>query len=1082
MTKVLIANRGEIALRIARTLAEQGMESVAIHPDDDAGALHVARADQALRIPGRGARAYLDIDAVVQAGVQAGCDLVHPGYGFLSENRGFAVAVEAARMVFVGPTPDSLELYGDKLRARALAQAHGVPVLQGTGALDAGEAADFMADLPKGATVVLKAVAGGGGRGMRVVTDPADLDQAHARCRSEAQAAFGNGAIYAEHFITRARHIEVQVLGDGQGGVLTLGDRDCTLQRRHQKVIEIAPAPDLDQDLRQALADHARTLAEAGQYRGLGTFEFLLDMDSGAAFFIEANPRIQVEHTVTEEIFGLDLVALQLRIAQGARLADLALTPVARGVAIQARVCLEEVTQDGTVQPSGGVLSRYDPPAGPGVRVDGHGFAGYAAGTAYDSLIAKVVATGPDMGLARARLDRALAEFRIEGPASNIGWLRALLADPLVQAGRAHTTHIAAIAGALAQAAGGLTPAGAAVVATQDKGPEAVVPEGQQPVAAPMQATLTDWRVSVGDVVHAGQEIAILEAMKMEHVVTAPASGQITALFPGQGDTVMQGDPLAALLPGEGGTDATAQAEDLDLDRIRPDLQDMFDRRALGLDDARPEAVAKRHARGQRTARENIADLVDPGSFNEYGGFAVAAQSGRRSRADLEAQTSGDGILTGTAAINGDLFGPEATRAALAIGDYSVLAGTQGQRHHGKLDRIFRLAGDHAIPMVLYAEGGGGRPGDTDRSNVSGLDSPSFAAFAELSGKVPVVGVVAGRCFAGNAALLGCSDVIIATEDSNFGMAGPAMIEGGGLGSYRPEEIGPIDVQWGNGVVDIRVKDETEATAIARKYLGYTQGDLRDWTAPDPRLLRHLIPENRLRVHEVRDVIAALADTDSVLEMRRGWGPGMVTAFIRIEGRPYGLIANNSKHLGGAIDADAADKAARFLQLCDAYGLPVVSLVDTPGFMVGPEAEKTALVRHVSRMFVVGASLRVPIYGVALRKAYGLGAMAMVGGGFKSAAAMASWPTGEFGGMGLEGAVRLGFRKELEAQPDEAAKQALFEELLRRMYAQGKAVAYASAVELDAVIDPAETRRWIANARHACPPSGAKGRPFVDTW
>lgn len=1082
MTRVLIANRGEIAIRIARTLAEQGMESVAIHPADDAGSLHVLRADHAVLLPGRGARAYLDVAAVVQTGVDAGCDMVHPGYGFLSESSAFCAAVEAAGMRFVGPAADALALYGDKLRARALAVDLGVPVLPGTGAVDAAGAQAFFDTLPAGAALVLKAVAGGGGRGMRVLRDAAGLAEAHARCASEAAAAFGDGAIYAERFVPHARHVEVQVLGDGQGGVITLGDRDCTLQRRHQKVIEIAPAPNLPDTLRAALAGWARQMAEAGDYRGLGTFEFLLDTVTGEAFFIEANPRIQVEHTVTEAVYGLDLVALQLRIAQGARMDDLAPEVMPRGVAVQARVCLEQVAADGQVQPMGGTLATYDPPAGPGVRVDGYGRAGYRAGTAYDSLLAKVIAHAADTPAALARLERALAEFRITGVGHNIGWLRAILARPEVRGMAVTTGFLDATAADLAAAAAGFAPLDDVVADAAPEQQSVSLPEGQIAIGAPMQATVTEWRVAPGDTVATGQEVAILEAMKMEHVITAQKAGQVASLHAEPGDTVMEGAVLALLVPGEGTADGAAQNEEVDLDRIRPDLQDMLDRQALGRDAARGAAVAKRHARGQRTARENIADLVDPDSFNEYGEFAVAAQSQRRSLADLEANTTGDGILTGTARINGDLFGADAARAALAIGDYTVLAGTQGQRHHRKLDRIFRLAGDHRIPMVLYAEGGGGRPGDSDRSTVSGLDSPSFAAFAALSGQVPVVGVVAGRCFAGNAALLGCCDVIIATEDSNIGMAGPAMIEGGGLGVYRPEEVGPIDVQWGNGVVDIRVKNEAEATDIARKYLGYTQGDLAGWSAHDTRRLRHLIPENRLRVHEVRDVIDALADVGSVLELRRGWGPGMVTALIRIEGQAYGVIANNSKHLGGAIDADAADKAARFLQLCDAYGLPVVSLVDTPGFMVGPEAEKTALVRHVSRMFVVGASLRVPIYGVALRKAYGLGAMAMTGGGFKSAAMMVSWPTGEFGGMGLEGAVRLGFRKELDAQETPEAKQALFEELVGRMYAQGKAVAYGAATEIDAVIDPAETRRWIVNARRACPPEKTGGRPFVDTW
>jgi len=1082
--RLLIANRGEIALRIARTAADEGVEAVAIHPEDDAASLHVLRAARAELLPGRGARAYLDIDAVVAAGKAAGCDAVHPGYGFLSENPDFARAAEAAGMRFVGPTPDSLALYGDKVAARALAEDCGVPVLPGSGGpVDAEAAEAFFDTLPDGAAIIVKAVAGGGGRGMRIVRTRDEAAPAIAAAAREAEAAFGNASVYVERFVETARHIEVQVLGDGQGGVITLGERDCTLQRRHQKVLEIAPAPDLPDATRQALTDHAAAMARKGSYRSLGTFEFLLDRATGEVFFIEANPRIQVEHTVTEAIHGLDLVALQLKIAQGATLADLALNPAPRGFAIQARINMERMDAKGGIRPSGGTLTAWDPPAGAGVRVDGFTYAGYRTSNAYDSLLAKVIVSGPDFPAAVTRTARALSEFRIGGFETNLSWLRALLARPELPGYDVSTRFLEAQAKPLAEAAAELpVPTwGADEVSAEDR-TAAKVAEGETPVPAPMQATVVDLRVAAGDTVAKGTLVAILEAMKMEHTVEAPVSGRVTRLLAKPGETVATDAPLLAIAPGEAGPDAAAEAEEVDLDAIRPDLQELFDRQAKGRDETRAAAVEKRHARGQRTARENLADLADPGSFNEYGELAIAAQSRRRTREDLEANTTGDGILTGTGTVNADTFGPEAARTAFAIADYTVLAGTQGQRHHRKLDRIFNLANRHRIPTILFAEGGGGRPGDTDRVNVAGLDGHSFASFASLSGKVPVVGVVAGRCFAGNAALLGCCDVIIATEDSNIGMAGPAMIEGGGLGSYTPEEVGPIDVQWANGVVDIRVKDEVEGCAVAKRYLSYFQGASPDWTAPDQRLLRRVIPENRLRVYEIRDVIAALCDEGSVLELRRGWGPGMVTALVRIEGRPYGLIANNPKHLGGAVDADAADKASRFMQLCDAHGLGVISLCDTPGFMVGPEAERTALVRHVCRMFVTGAALKVPVYGIVLRKGYGLGAQAMFAGGFKETALSVSWPTGEFGGMGLEGAVNLGFRKELAAKEDPAEKQALFDELLADLYARGKAVNYASATEIDAVIDPIDTRAWIANAANAAPAAERGGRGFVDTW
>lgn len=1094
LRSLLIANRGEIALRLMRTAAEMGIATVAVHSQDEAEALHARAADRAVALPGRGARAYLDAGAVVAAAREAGADAVHPGYGFLSENVGFARAVEAAGLAWVGPTPESLALFGDKTAARARARGGGVPVLPGTDPCGEDEARAFLADLPAGAAMMIKAAAGGGGRGMSVVREPGELAEAWARCAREAEAAFGDGALYVERCVTSARHLEVQVLGDGTGACLHLGERECTLQRRHQKLVEIAPSPSITQDQRARLTGYALKLAESGAYRSLGTFEFLMATEAPEGeelVFIEANPRIQVEHTVTEEVFGLDLVRLQLEIAGGATLAGLGLDQQAvgapRGHAVQVRVNMETMDASGAARPASGTVTRYEAPSGPGVRVDGFAHAGWKSSARFDSLLAKVIvhARGAEFAGAVAKAERALAEFRIEGLKTNIPWLRALLARPGVRGNAVTTDFIAAHAAELAEAAQALeAEAAPAAEHAAEAAPRAEVPEGALALSAPMQATLVS-AAAEGEAVQAGQQVAVLEAMKMEHVLSAPQAGVVRAVLAAPGETLEEGAPVIALDPAEAAAEAEAAEAEIDLDHIRPDLQELRERLAAGQDASKPEKVAKRHGRGQRTARENLADLCDDGSFVEYGALAVAAQAARRTPEDLIANTSGDGVVTGIGAVNGAMFPPERARCAFAVYDYMVLAGTQGQRHHRKLDRIFELAGQHRLPLILLAEGGGGRPGETERASVAGLDGPSFARFAGLSGQAPLVGVVSGRCFAGNAALLGCCDVIIADESCNIGMAGPAMIEGGGLGRYAPEEIGPIDVQSANGVVDIRVKDEAEGCAAAKQYLSYFQGDVAPGEAPDPRRLRRAIPENRLRVHEVRDVIDGMADAGSVLELRREFGAGMVTALVRIDGKPFGVFANNSKHLGGAIDADAADKASRFMQLCDAFGLPLISLCDTPGFMVGPKAEATGLVRHVCRMFVTAASLSVPIFGVVLRKGYGLGAMAMIGGGFRESVFTVSWPTGEFGGMGLEGAVQLGYRKELEAETDPAAKQALFEKLLAGYYAQGKAVSVASVLEIDAVIDPAETRDWIlrglAGAPRPAPLSGRR-RPFVDAW
>jgi len=602
---------------------------------------------------------------------------------------------------------------------------------------------------------------------------------------------------------------------------------------------------------------------------------------------------------------------------------------------------------------------------------------------------------------------------------------------------------------------------------------------------SPVPAHVVECAARAGDTVDAGQPVVVLEAMKMEHVVAAECAGVVVELRCAVGDQVSEGELLALVAPLDAGGTAVPPARARGRAGVRDDLQRSIDRHALTLDAARPDAVAKRHARGQRTARENVADLCDEGSFVEYGALAVAAQRSRRTIEDLRANTPADGMVTGIGSVNAALFGAERSRCVVMAYDATVLAGTQGMRNHAKTDRMLGIAQTQRLPVVLFAEGGGGRPGDVDAPVVAGLDLGTFAAFARLSGHVPVLGIVSGRCFAGNAALLGCCDAIVATRDANIGMGGPAMVEGGGLGVFRPEEIGPSEVQHRNGVIDVLVDDEAQAVGVAKRYLSMFQGRVESWQAPDTLALRDVVPENRLRVYDTRAAMAGIADLDSLVELRSGFGVGVHTALARIEGRPVGMLASNPLHLSGAIDADAADKAARFLQLCDAHGLPIVSLVDTPGFMVGPAIEERAQVRHASRMFVAGAALRVPVFVIVLRKGYGLGAMAMAAGGFHAPSFTVSWPTGEFGAMGLEGAVRLGFRKELEAVPEGEARDALYRRLVARQYEKGEAMNMAETLEIDAVIDPAQTRPWLvagldtASAQAASRPAGVR---FVDPW
>jgi acetyl-CoA carboxylase carboxyltransferase component/acetyl/propionyl-CoA carboxylase alpha subunit len=1021
MRRILIANRGDAALRVARAAADAGVDFVFAYAQDDRSGW--MRRGEARPLNGRGPDAYLDIASWLAIADATRCDAVHPGWGFLSERADFARACRKAGLVFIGPTPEQLELFGDKARARVYAASRGVAVAPGIDRpVTLDEARAFFQE-QSSAPVMLKAIGGGGGRGLRAAHSLRELETAYARCVSEARRGFASEGVFVERLIAPARHIEVQVAGDGEH-VVALGQRDCTLQRRHQKWVEIAP-PALPEASRAALDAAALTLARG--FCNLGTFEFLVDA-AGAFFFMEANPRLQVEHGVTEETTGLDLVRLQFALADGAKLANLGLDapPPPRGAAIEWRLVAE----------GGGRLRRFRIPTGPGLRVDVGVEEGELIAAAYDPLLGKLIVRGVDLADAARRSRRALGEWEVEGAPTNLGRLRALADENLAEA----TFDVGYL----------------------DRRIEAdTAPASEGAIRAPLSGRLVE--IAEAGRIVAGASVAVLEAMKMEHVVAAPASGRLRPVTHRIGDFVAAGAELAFLDDIDGAVAAAASGE-VDLNAPRADLARVQARWAATEDAARPTAVAKRHALKLRTARENVADLCDPGSFQEYGAFAVAAQRSRRTLEDLVANTPADGILTGTGLVNSADFGPDRAKIAVLAYDATVLAGTQGLRGHEKTDRLIEIAARSRLPTVLFAEGGGGRPGDTDAAIVAGLHLTTFARFASLSGRAPLIGIVAGRCFAGNAALLGCCDAIISTRDANIGMGGPAMIEGGGLGVYRPEEIGPAAMQAENGVVDALVDDERQAVTVAKAYLGFFQGDSSSWSAVDPRRLRAAIPDNRVRVYDMRALIRDVLDEDAMLELRAGYGPGIITALGRVEGRAIGVLANDPVHLGGAIDSAGADKAARFLGLCEAHGLPMLALVDTPGFMVGPEIETQGHVRRCADLFLAAARLTVPYVAVVVRRGYGLGAMAMTGGGFHAPDLIAAWPSGEFGPMGLEGAVRLGFRRELEAAPDAGAREALFRRLLAEQYERGSAINMATSLEIDAVIDPLETRTWISRA------------------
>ncbi|HEX7322502.1 MAG TPA: biotin carboxylase N-terminal domain-containing protein, partial [Mycobacterium sp.] len=738
---VLVANRGEIALRIIRTATELGLRAVAVYAEDDAASPHVRAAAEAVGLPGTGPVAYLDHAAMLKAARESEATLIHPGYGFLSENAEFARECAAAGCVFVGPDPAALELFGDKTAARRAAVAAGLRVTAATeGASSLADVRDFFAAHPGG--IMIKALAGGGGRGMRTVRSAEQIDDAYRRCADEAHLGFGDPAVFAEELVADARHIEVQIVAAaGSSGTcaLALGDRDCSVQRRFQKLIEIAPAPGLGASLREELHRAAAKLCANVEYRGLATVEFLV---TGAEFsFLEVNPRIQVEHTVTEEVTGVDLVAVQFRVARGASFDELRLPPgvvadgdgvrgepaVARGIAVQARVNAEAVTVDGSVLPTTGTLSTFTPPGGPGVRVDTYGRPGLTISPRYDSLLAKVITHvhGGSLPAAVRKAGIALAEFEIEGVETNIGLLRELLSDSAIQSAAVTTGWLGAklptLAGLLAS-----SPAEAG------SGSPELFP-GEEVLYAPTAGTVAQI-AGDGSEAGAGGELAVLEAMKMQHPLSAPADVRVVRTLVVLGQTVAAGDPLLVFnRTGDG--EAAGAAVQVDLDAPRADLDEIAHRHLLTRDEGRPEAIAKRHRRGRRSARENIADLVDPGSFVEYGPLALAAQRSRRSEEDLIANTPADGLIAGLATIGG-------SEAAVLSYDYTVLAGTQGMRNHAKTDRVFELATRRKLPVVLFAEGGGGRPGDTDAAGRAGLELMTFRTLAALRGRVPLVSIV----------------------------------------------------------------------------------------------------------------------------------------------------------------------------------------------------------------------------------------------------------------------------------------------------------------------------------------------------
>ncbi|PPJ52821.1 hypothetical protein CBER1_11298 [Cercospora berteroae] len=1113
--KILIANRSEIACRLIRTYSlYPDIQTVALYTPSEKDSTHARLATSSVALSTEGPLAYLDAVNIVNIAKKQGCWGIAPGYGFLSEDAAFVRLCERERIVFIGPTSEQLARLGNKLSARSLAAEAGVPILDGTKtASDRGSSIDdvlkFAKSLGQGRSVILKAAAGGGGRGIRIIDDNKDeraIRSAYDACQREASASFGDGSLFAERYLKGARHIEVQLLGDGTGKVTHFWERECSLQRRNQKVIEIAPSQSVAPELRRAIIAAAVKVGQAVKLRSLATIEFLVDTANDDFFFMEANPRIQVEHTITEQINGVDLVDLQLQVALGHTLADLGvlqepLPP--RLTSIQLRVNSESFGKDGTAQPEAGIIQQAIFPTGAGVRVETaiEGGREYTVSPLFDSLLAKLVVTSSGYSSAIQLARWAVAQTTIIGCGTNQAFLMALLDMQVVRESRHNILTIQENVEnlysstqqnmeVLREKADKISKTATSASKTA---PKVERPAGSEELLAHLTGVVFSLKVSEGDKVSVGQELVVLAAMKMEHSVQSAHNGVVAKIPVTQGQQINSGEALIFIMPDEG--DASANASDAieteDPEVLRPELEELNERKAAVRYAGRKKDVEKRHANGYLTGRENLDLLIDENSFVEFGDLVVAAQKKRYSMSHLITRTSGDGIIVGWGTM-------EAHPVAIVLGDYLVLAGTQGHFHHEKLDRIFASVIAHPAPLVLYAEGGGGRPGDTDVLSTTGLETPSFALLGEIKARgIPSVAVVNGYCFAGNAALLGTCDIIIATKGGStdapqrkkttIGMGGQAMIEGGGLGLFEHEEIGPIDVHMRSGGIDVLVDSEIEAAPLVRKIVAmFTQPHLPPSESPytsDQLRLRTVVPpfSARRRAYHIRAVIALLLDDDSFIEFCPQWGLSVLTGLGRIKGRAVGIIASNSSSpLGGAIDVESGTKVNRFFRLLIRLGgMHIISLCDTPGFMVGPDFERSTEAQGAGSTYRCfgdwfGNSqefglLGGRVLGVVLRNGFGLGAQAMLGGGTLRNSMCVAWPNAVFGGMGLEGAVKLAYRKELEAIKDIEVRKKKEQEMIDAAYAEGRALNQATVGEIDNVIDPATTRQWLERMMDVLP-------------
>jgi acetyl/propionyl-CoA carboxylase alpha subunit/acetyl-CoA carboxylase carboxyltransferase component len=1108
--RVLIANRGEIAIRIARAAAALGVESVAVYAPADSLSLHTRAATTSRALPSASdpVRAYLDIDALIDAAKATHCDGVHPGYGFLSENAAFAQKCADNGIAFIGPRPETLALFGDKTKARELARSLDIPIIPGSA--HAFASADVALGVAEtiGYPIMLKAAAGGGGRGMRTVATADEMAAAFARCQSEAQAAFGDGSVFVEKLLERPRHIEVQILADARGDIVHLYERDCSIQLRNQKVVEIAPAPQLEANLRKRILNDAIRLARAAGYVNAGTVEFLVVPERGEYFFIECNPRIQVEHTVTEQITGIDLVEAQFRIASGELLKDLGIgnqeaIDAPRGYAVQARI----------VATGAGTLTAYKEPTGPGVRVDSCGYAGYAPPPQFDPMFAKLVCQSNSTHSFTSALDhalRALDEFHIAGLPTNLRQLRVVLSHPAVRTGDARTSFFAEHAelvssnGAQPASSGSLTLLeqqartlrGAGVLSHNGAHTASMglsVPTGEEGIESPMAGAIIEVLVEAGATVDAGATIMVISAMKMETAIAAPCAGTVTNISPNEiGANVAAGQIIATIAPSKGiGPKASPRKYGEDtwapmMDDVRA-LQTIAHRRFAP--DSTDPGVVRQRSRGKLTCRERIDLLLDAGTFREVGsltGFADYDDNGRVSGFTPANHIGGWGkIDRRTVVVCADDFTSRGGHADGAVG--------------GKAIHLDRLALDFHCPSIRLLDGssGGGsvaamvpkqaKEGESHAQESTGTikagrprvtgEGGSFlpghlgsSMYVHQLTEVPVVNLLLGSVVGIGAAkaVLGHFSVMVRDIAQLF-VAGPPVVSHAMGYDITKEELGGWHIHCRNGSVDNLAETEQEAAMMARRFLSYLPSSV--YEAPpvlppnpsDPidrrdEELFTIIPRKRTTTFDMRRAIRLMADRGSFFEIGPLWGTDQIVGFVRMGGYPMGVLASDCRHInGGALTADGCDKLKRHLDLCDLFHLPILNLIDNPGFAVGLEHEMSGTIRKGGEWMIAFAQVNVPIFTVIMRRSFGV-----AGNNFATprsgASARVAWPAADVGGIPPEGGIEAAYKRQLAEAADPVALRA---EINARIESARGPIGPLNRFQMEEMIDPRDTRRWV---------------------